>query len=284
MNRDAIINRAFPDTTQTYTFKDTILYALGVGFGAEPLDAGHLRFLYEDGLQAMPTLANVLGHPGMWIRGEEYGVDWKKLLHAEQRMEMHAVLPPEGNITASHHIMGLRDMGERGAMLHQRKVVSNAETGEKLATVTNTLMLRADGGCGDFGDVPTELTKLPETAPDSTLEVQATEIQPLIYRLSGDLNPLHIDPAVATVAGFPRPILHGLATKGMAGYALIRQFCGMDARLLGSMAVRFTRPVLPGDLLRFEFWGSGSGTVRFRAVVPNRDNTVVLDRCTAEIG
>lgn len=283
MNLEKIASRVFPDTEQTYTFKDTILYALGVGFGSEPLDAGHLRFLFEDGLQASPTYANVLGHPGMWIRGEEYAVDWKKLLHAEQRMDMHAVLPAEGRIVAKHHIMGVRDMGERGAMVHQRKVVSEADTGRKLATVTNTLMLRADGGCGDWGAVPEELQKLPETPPDSSLEVQATEIQPLIYRLSGDFNPLHIDPAVAAVAGFPRPILHGLATKGMAGYALLRQFCAMDASRLGSMAVRFTRPVLPGDLIRFEFWGSGPGTVRFRAIVPNRDNITVLDRCTAEI-
>lgn len=283
MNLDKVINRVFPDTEQAYTFKDTILYALGVGFGAEPLDPGHLRFLFEEGLQASPTYANVLGHPGMWIRGEEYGVDWKKLLHAEQRLEMHAPLPAQGRIVARHHIMGVRDMGERGAMVHQRKTVTDLDTGTKLATVTNTLMLRADGGCGDWGDVPAELNKLPDSAPDSTLDVQATEIQPLIYRLSGDLNPLHIDPAVATVAGFPRPILHGLATKGMAGYALLRQFCDMDASRLGSMAVRFTRPVLPGDLLRFEFWGTGPGEVRFRAAVPNRDNLVVLDRCTAQI-
>jgi acyl dehydratase len=136
--------------------------------------------------------------------------------------------------------------------------------------------------------VPAELSKLPESQPDSALEVEATEIQPLIYRLSGDLNPLHIDPAVAEVAGFSRPILHGLATKGMAGYALLRQFCDLDPARLKAMAVRFSRPVLPGDRIRFEFWSDGlagaKGIVRFRAVVPNRDNLLVLDRCSAEIG
>lgn len=283
MHLDKVVNHVFADTEQTYTFKDTILYALGVGFGAEPLDPGHLRFLYEDGLQASPTYCNVLGHPGMWIRDEQYGVDWKKLLHAEQRMEIHATLPPQGRVVARHRIMGVRDMGERGAMVHQCKTVTDPDSGTRIATVTNTLMLRADGGCGDWGDAPAELQKLPDTAPDCALEVQATEIQPLIYRLSGDVNPLHIDPAVAASAGFPRPILHGLATKGMAGYALLRQFCDMDASRLGSMAVRFTRPVLPGDLIRFEFWGTGPGTVRFRAVVPGRDGVTVLDRGTAEI-
>jgi len=284
MDLDKVVNRVFPDTEQTYTAKDSILYALGVGFGSEPLDPRHIDYLFEERLKASPTYANVLGHPGMWARDAEYGIDWKKLLHAEQRLEMHAPLAPEGRIIGKHFILGVRDMGERGAMLHQRKHVVDAASGEKIATVTNTLMLRGDGGCGDWGEVPAELEKLPETAPDSALEVQATEIQPLIYRLSGDLNPLHIDPEVAKVAGFPRPILHGLSTKGMAGYALLRQFCDFDPARLGSMAVRFSRPVLPGDLIRFEFWGKGPGMVRFRAVVPNRDNLMVLDRCTAQIG
>ncbi len=283
MDLDKVVNRVFPDTEQSYTARDSILYALGVGFGSQPLDPRHIDYLFEERLKASPTYANVLGHPGMWARDAEYGIDWKKLLHAEQRLEMHAPLAPSGRIIGKHFILGVRDMGERGAMVHQRKHVIDAASGEKIATVTNTLMLRGDGGCGDWGEVPAELEKLPETVPDSALEVQATEIQPLIYRLSGDLNPLHIDPEVAKVAGFPRPILHGLSTKGMAGYALLRQFCDFDPNRLGSMAVRFSRPVLPGDLIRFEFWGTGPGTVRFRAIVPNRDNLMVLDRCTAQI-
>jgi acyl dehydratase len=284
MDLHKVVNRIFPDTRQIYSARDSILYALGVGFGSQPLDAQHIDYLFEDRLKASPTYANVLGHPGMWARDPAYGIDWKTLLHAEQRLDMHAVLPPEGEVTASHCIMGVRDMGDRGAMLHQRKQVTNAQTGETIATVTNTLMLRGDGGCGDWGDVPEALQTLPETTPDSALEVQVTEIQPLIYRLSGDVNPLHIDPDVAKVAGFPRPILHGLSTKGMAGYALLRQFCDMDPSRLESMAVRFSRPVLPGDRIRFEFWGKGAGIIRFRAVVPNRDDLLVLDRCTARIG
>lgn len=283
MDLEKVVNRPFPDVDHAYTARDTILYALGVGFASEPLDPAHIDYLFEERLKASPTFANVLGHPGMWVRDPQYRVDWKKLLHAEQRMEMFATLAPEGRIIAKTRIMGVRDMGERGAMLHQNKLVIDAATGTTIASITNTLMLRGDGGCGDWGDAPADLARLPETAPDSALEVPVTEIQPLIYRLSGDYNPLHIDPEVAKVAGFPRPILHGLSTKGMAGYALLRQFCGFDANRLGSMAVRFTKPVLPGDLLRFEFWGSGPGEVRFRALATNRDNAVVLDRCTAEI-
>lgn len=284
MDLQKVVERRFQDTEQAYSARDTILYALGVGFGTQPMDRQHIDYLFEERLKASPTLANVLGHPGMWARDSEYGIDWKRLLHAEQRLEMHHGLAPEGRIVGRHFIMGVRDMGERGAMLHQRKHVLDADSGEKIATVTNTLMLRGDGGCGDWGDVPEELAKLPETAPDSALEVAVPEIQPLIYRLSGDLNPLHIDPDVAKVAGFPRPILHGLSTKGMAGYALLRQYCDFDPARLSSMALRFSRPVLPGDLIRFEFWGSGPGLVRFRALVPNRDDLMVLDRGTAMIG
>ncbi len=283
MHFEKVANLALPDTAQSYTAKDSILYALGVGFGSEPLDPDHIKFLFEERLVATPTYANVLGHPGMWSRDPQYGIDWKRLLHAEQRLVMHKPLAPEGRIVASHAVIGIRDNGERGAMLHQSKSVIDAASDELIATITNTLMLRGDGGCGDFGEQPAELAKLPESNPDFSVSVEATEIQPLVYRLSGDLNPLHIDPEVASAAGFPRPILHGLATKGMAGYVLIKTVCGFDPARLGSMAVRFSRPVLPGDVLRFDFWGRGPGEVRFRAVVPGRDNLVVLDRCTAEI-
>ncbi len=283
MDLQAVISRKFPEVEQAYTARDTILYALGVGFGTDPLDPDHLGFLFEERLKASPTFVNVLGHPGMWVKEPALGIDWKKLLHAEQRMEMFASLPPEGRILARTRIMGVRDQGERGAMLHQVKDVIDAQSGALIAAVTSTYMLRGDGGCGDWGDAPAGLDRLPDTVPDATLDVAVSEMQPLIYRLSGDYNPLHIDPEIAKAAGFPRPILHGLSTKGMAGYAILREFCGFDPARLGSMAIRFTKPVLPGDLLRFEFWGQGSGEIRFRALAVNRDGAVVLDRCTADI-
>jgi acyl dehydratase len=161
-------------------------------------------------------------------------------------------------------------------------VLTDAASGELVATTISSLMLRGDTGSGDHGDAPAELAKLPESAPDSSLDVEAAEILPLIYRLSGDLNPLHIDPAVAEVAGFPRPILHGLATKGIATYAVLAQFCDLDPERLTSMSLRFSRPVLPGDVLRFDFWDASGGTIRFRASVPARDQ-IVLDRGVAEI-
>jgi acyl dehydratase len=277
-----VLVREFGAIEQSFTFKDTILYALGIGLGAKPLDPKHLRFLYEDGLLAMPSMANVLGHPGFWAKDPEYAIDWKKLLHAEQRMFMHAAIPPEGKVASQIDIMGIRDLDERGAMMHQRKILIDAVSGQKIATTITSLMLRGDTGTGNHGDAPEELSKLPETAPDRSVEVEAAEILPLIYRLSGDLNPLHIDPAVAETAGFPRPILHGLATKGIATYAILSEYCDLDPARLKSMSLRFSRPVLPGDVLCFDFWNDTPGTVRFRAAVPARD-LIVLDRGVAEI-
>jgi acyl dehydratase len=277
-----VLAREFGVIEQSYTFKDTILYALGVGLGAKPLDPKHLRFLYEDGLLAMPSMANVLGHPGFWAIDPQYGIDWKKLLHAEQRLIMHGPIPTEGKVESQIDIMGIRDLGTRGAMIHQRKVLKDATNGHKLATTITSLMLRGDTGTGDHGDAPDELAKLPETAPDRSLEVEAAEILPLIYRLSGDLNPLHIDPAVAEVAGFSRPILHGLATKGIATYAILLEYCDLDPARLMSMSLRFSKPVLPGDRLRFDFWNNTSGSIRFRATASERDQ-VVLDRGIAVV-
>jgi acyl dehydratase len=283
MDVTRVLAKDFGAVEQAYGPKDTILYALGIGLGARPLDPRHLRFLYEDGLLAMPSMANVLAHPGFWAKDPEYGIDWKQLLHAEQRMIMHAALAPQGKVIAELDIMGLRDLGARGTMMHQRKVLRDAATGAQIATTISSLMLRGDSGTGDLGDAPAELGTLPQTSPERSLEVEAAEILPLIYRLSGDLNPLHIDPAVAEVAGFPRPILHGLATKGIATYAILSEFCDLDPARLHSMSLRFSRPVLPGDMLRFDFWSVKGGTIRFRASVPARDQ-VVLDRGLAEIG
>jgi acyl dehydratase len=277
MDAEKVFARDFGVIEQSYTFKDTILYALGVGLGEKPLDPKHLRFLYEDGLLAMPSMANVLGHPGFWAIDPKYAINWKKLLHAEQRMVMHAAIPPEGKVMSQIDIMGIRDLGTRGAMMHQRKILKDAVSGQEIATTITSLMLRGDTCAGNHGDAPPELEKLPETAPDRSVNFEAAEILPLIYRLSGDLNPLHIDPAVAEVAGFPRPILHGLATKGIATYAVLSEYCDLEPERLTSMSLRFSRPVLPGDTLRFDFWDTIPGTLQFRATVPARDQ-VVLDR------
>jgi len=282
MNRDAVLAHRFPPIGARYGAKDLILYALGTGFGAEPLDPAHLAFLYEKRLSAAPTFANVLGSPGPWMGDPAFGIALTKIVHAEQRLTLHAPLPVEGHVVSRNEVMGLRDKGEgSGAFLYQRKQVEDAASGTVLASVVSTLLLRGDGGCGDFGDAPEELTKLPETAPDLSVEVRTDDISALLYRLSGDLNPIHVDPEVARAVGFERPILHGLATMGFACYALLKSCRDLDPAGLAAMAVRFSKPVFPGERLRFDLWRN-SDQVRFRGVVPERD-ALVLDRGLADL-
>ena len=283
MYLDKVISRKFPESMRSYQAKDTILYALGVGLGAEPLNPHHLRFLYEDGLIAMPTMANVLGQSADWVREPQYGIDWRRLVHAEHRLTMHAAVPPEGSVVTRNSLVGVRDKGtDKGSIVHLRQEMMDAATGLPLATIIATLMLRGDGGCGDYGDAPSDLEAHPERAPDASIETMVDEILPLIYRLSGDYNPLHIDPEIATIAGFSRPIFHGLGTMGMAAFAILKTYCAFDPNRLKGMEVRFSRPVLPGDKVRFNFWRDKTDTVRFNAIVSARD-VVVLDRGTATI-
>lgn len=283
MNVEEVFGAEFARIDQNYSARDTILYALGVGFGSEPLDPSHLAFLYEKGLRAAPTMACVLGYPGLWMADERFEMDWQQILQAEHRLEIYEPLPAAGAVFGQNVVVGIVDHGERGAMLHQKNEIAEAGTERRLASSTMSILFRKDGGCGNWGEAPTPLEPLPERAPDRSVEVASWEAQPLIYRLSGDLHPLHVDPAVAKAMGFERPVLHGLATMGMAGYALLREYADMAPERLRSIAVRFTAPVVPGDKLRFEFWDEGGGLLRFRAVVPERGELKVIDRGTARL-
>lgn len=285
MKLDKIVSRDFPDVRHDYTARDSILYALGVGFGAEPLDAAHLRYLFEEHPQfvAVPTMPNVLAYPGFYLRDPQYGANWQKLLHAEQRLEISKPLPGEGAVIGCTDIMGVRDKGaDKGALLYQRKAIHDATTDELLSSVITTLMLRGDGGCGSYGEAPEDLAALPDRMPDRSVTIETQDALPLLYRLSGDLNPLHIDPEVAANAGFPRPILHGLCTKGLVSYGILRDYAGLAPDGLASIALRFTNPVLPGDRIVVEYWEEDGKRLRFRASVPERGK-VVLDRGAAEL-
>ncbi|ROT97378.1 3-alpha,7-alpha,12-alpha-trihydroxy-5-beta-cholest-24-enoyl-CoA hydratase [Altererythrobacter sp. FM1] len=283
MNAQEVVNYCFETIEQSYSARDAILYALATGYATQPLDPLHLRYLYENSLTTAPTFANVLGYPGLWMNDPRVEIDWVKMLHAEHRMTLHRSLPPAASTVSTNRVTGLRDLGPRGAMVHYQTDITLADEGEPLATLITSVIARGDGGCGDWGDAPPSLERVPERNPDATIELATSKMQPLLYRLSGDLHPIHIDPAVSSAAGLRRPLLHGLATKGMAGYALLRQFCDLDAKRLMSMAVRFTRPVMPGDVLRFEFWGEAPGRIQFRAVAVNEGDAPVLDRCEAVV-
>ena len=272
-------NWPFEDVVQRYTFKDSILYALGVGLGENPVDPQELKFLYEDGLKALPTIAVVLSRPGFWVRDPRSGVDWKKVLHGEQGLILHRPLPPEGEVSARTKIYEIVDKGVgKGAILHLVKTLDDANTGTRLATVRSMLFLRGDGGCGSFGNVPIEANALPEQTPSQIKDIATLPQSALIYRLSGDYNPIHADPEAAARAGFERPILHGLCTLGIATRAVLEALAdGMPDRL-SSLSARFSRPVFPGETIRTELITTGD-QLRFRSRVIERD-VIVLDRGT----
>lgn len=275
MNLEAMRNAQFANRRLRYETKDTILYALSVGAGSDPLDRAQLRLVYERDLLALPSFAAVLAHPGAWIARPEFGVNFLKLLHGEQYLAVHKPLAPSAEIEASYRVAAVVDKGEgKGALVYFEKALREAESGEPLCTVTSTLFLRADGGCGSFGMAPAPLPAEPENLDGFAAELRTPIGSALLYRLNGDLNPIHVDPESAVKAGFERPILHGLCTYGVAGLLLVQSACGNDPRRLRSLDVRFTSPVYPGETIRIEGVHDGDG-VRFRALVPERRQPVL---------
>jgi acyl dehydratase len=283
MDIEKIRTMAIEPIVHSYDKRDTILYALGLGYGADPLNEAELPFVYEKDLVCLPTFANVLCHPGFWAQDPQYAIDWVKILHAEQDLVMHKPLPATGAVRGVYRVAGIEDKGEgRGALLHQEKDLYHAENGDHLATVRSTLFLRGNGGEGGFGDSMLPAQPLADRAPDKVVDIPTLARQALIYRLSGDWNPLHADPAIAKRAGFSMPILHGLCTNGIAGRAILSTYCDYDVSRFKSMFVRFSKPVMPGETIRVEFFEEGNGQLRFRAIAVERGE-VVLDRCSATV-
>lgn len=270
---------------QTYTTRDTILYALGLGLGSDPMDPRQLRYVYEKDLVVLPTMAAVLASPGAWMRERtELGIDFLKLVHGEQGVTIHQPLPVSGTVVGESRVTRIVDKG-KGAVMHVEKTLTDADSGALLATAEQVLFLRGDGGFsgGRGGDAPApSLPAVPESAPDTLLEVPTRPEAALIYRLSGDTNPLHADPTVAAKAGFPKPILHGLATWGNAARALVQQFADHDPSRLRGIRARLTSPVYPGETLVVEAWRVAEGEVAFRVRVIERD-VVVLNNGRALI-
>lgn len=282
MDIEALRHFRFDETRQSYSKKDSILYALGLGYGSDPLNPDELRFTYEQDLCAVPSMVNILAHPGLWVQRPELGLNWRKLLHAEQRFDILRPLPPEGELTASYRVTGVVDRGaDKGAWLYQRKDLTDA-SGQPVAQVSSTYLLRGDGGSGGFGAPEPELPALPDRAPDHILQQATLPQQALLYRLSGDMNPLHASPEVARQAGFDRPILQGLCTMGIACRALISALCPDAPGRLRHLSLRFARPVYPGETIQTEIFDMDAGEIRFRSRVVERD-VIVLDRGRAEL-
>jgi len=282
MDFDALNNWKFEDIEHTYTERDTMLYALGLGFGEDPNDVKELAYVYEDGLKTMPSMALVLGYPGFWLKDPKTGITWQKVLHGEQWLDVHKPLPVAGTVIGRTRIDQISDKGEgKGAVLYLTRDIIDKASDELLAQVKMSTFCRGDGGFGGENLPGPKPAVIPDRAPDHVCELATLPRQALIYRLSGDYNPLHADPAVARSVGFDRPILHGMATYGIAGRAVLKTVCDYDATKLVGLDVRFSAPVYPGETVRVEIWQDGK-EIRFRASVVERD-LVVLNNGAARL-
>jgi acyl dehydratase len=253
-----------------------------LGLGQDPLNTDELAFVYEKNLKVLPTYALVQGYSAYWLRQPDLGITWTHVVHGEQGLMLHEPVAPQGNVIGRTRILDVVDKGAgKGALVYSERAIIDKASGRKLATLKQTTFCRADGG---FGGPKREVPPphaLPTRKPDGVCDLTTRPEMALIYRLSGDINPLHADPEFAKAAGFPRPILHGLATFGLAGHALLKAVCGYDPARLTAISGRFSAPVYPGETIRTEFWDD-AGVVGFRARVVERD-AIVIDNGRAQV-
>lgn len=279
---EKIRNWPFPDVEQTYNKKDVILYALGIGFGFNPVDPDELKFVYEKDLETFPTMAVVLGHPGPWMTNPDTGIDMSKVLHGEQHLRIHKPLPVEGTIIAQSKVIDVIDKGaDKGALITLERKIFAKSSGDLLNEQQAIIFARGNGGFGGPKTAGPAPHPLPDRTPDHVCDIPTSTQAALLYRLSGDYNPLHADPALAQKVGFKAPILHGLASYGVAARALLKACAINDATHLKSFNLRFSSPVYPGETIRTEVWQDGNN-LSFRARVVERD-VVVLNHGNADL-
>lgn len=275
INPDAVGSKSEP-TRRKWSNKDALIYALGVGAGAaDPLH--ELEFTTENTSdrpqRALPTIAVVLGPLGGAF-GSIGSFNPAMLVHGEQGITLHQEIPVEGELEAVSEITGIYDKG-KGAVVVTESTATLVATGEPLFSTRMSAFIRGEGGWGgDRGPSGTP-NAAPERAPDHTVTVQTRTDQALLYRLSGDRNPLHSDPAFAAMGGFDKPILHGLCTYGFTGRALLHELCGSDPARFTGMDARFSSPVMPGEALTVNAWDDGEGTAIFQTC--GQDQRVVID-------
>jgi acyl dehydratase len=272
----------------SYEEKDVMLYALGVGFMRDPLDTNELPFVYENGLKVVPTFASVIARgeapPERQRMPQKSTINFMMLVDGERRITFHRPLPPRADLIADERTVDVYDKGAgKGAVLVQERAVRDRASNEKLCTITASYFLRGDGGFGGPGHVQPEPHAIPDRAPDLVKECDTRPDQAFLYALSGDRNPLHRDPAIAKMAGFPRPILHGLCSYGTACRAVLSTVGQYRPERIKQFDVRFSKPVFPGETIVTEMWSDG-GVISFRARVKEREGVVVLNNGLCILG
>lgn len=262
--------------TYSYTDRDVMLYAYGIGLGADPMDEKELAFVNEAyfterPLKVVPTFASVAAwgaSPGDMQLNRVMVVD------GERDITFHKPLPVAARITADSSVLGVYDKGKDKGLVIRHQTVLKDNSGAPLATLVASRFARGDGGIGGPSDGQPEPHPIPQRAPDRTVDITTRPDQALIYRLCGDRNPLHSDPEFARRAGFPRPILHGMCTYGITCRAVLQTYADYDPLAFRQHVVRFSSPVFPGETVSVDLW-KDDHVISFEARVKSRDVTVI---------
>jgi acyl dehydratase len=270
LNPEAVGTELSP-TKFSYEERDVMLYALGVG-------AKELPFIFERGLKTLPTFAVIPAFPALMGLSSAVEINPVMLLHGEQSFRLNKEIPTKGELTTSGKVTGVYDKG-KGALVTLETSTTDG-SGETVFTNTSGIFVRGAGGFG--GERGPEATNAaPERGPDKSVEMTTLDIQAAIYRLSGDRNPLHIDPDFAKMAGYDRPILHGLCSFGHVGRAVLQEYCGNDTSKFVGMSCRFSGVVYPGDTITTDMWDEGNGKILVQA--RTQEGRVVISNAAAEV-
>ena len=283
LDYDELMSKVQTDLPFSYTDADTMLYALSIGMGNDPLDQRELPYVYEQGepLKTMPTLATVVV-PEMFPVG--LGWDYSQILHSEQRMRLYRPLPPAADLLINKRVVDAFDRGPKlGALILLEAEGRLASDDTVLFTLGCSIVARGDGGFGGPKGKGIPPHRPPRREPDLSCDITTRRNQALLYRLTGDRNPLHADPAAARAVGFERPILHGLCTFGVACKAVLQTICDYDYTLVHEFDARFSAPVLPGDTITTDMWQEGN-VVSFACSVKERGVVVLRNgKCTLAV-
>lgn len=275
---DTLKTTEYNDVPVGYDQKDVILYALGIGLGRESHDHRELAYVYERlGPQTLPSFAAMLIPDGLL---RDAGCNVERMLHRSQSIQLFRPLPGSGDFLLNQKVVQLFDLGSnKGADIEVESELRRRKDDTVVCVLNSRMILRDDGGFKGPSPTARKRHKIPNRDADLVCDLQTRQDQALLFRLSGDLNPLHVDPVVAKDLGFEAPILHGRCTYGIACHAILKTICDYDFTLLQSFDVRFSAPVYPGDVIRTEIWQE-SDVVSFRCRVPDRDAVVINNgRC-----
>jgi len=272
INYDEIMSLKSENIEISYTDKDSILYGLGVGLGNDPMDIDELKYVYENGQIALPSMAtNFQYHSSLLMSAK---LNFVMVVHGEQKLSIINPIPVSGDFLADMKVLNCFDKGaSKGAIIDVETTVKLKSDGTEICKLISTTFARGDGGFDGPESPPQEIFE-PEGSPDIVDEIATKPDQALIFRLSGDYNPLHSDPNFAKAAGFPKPILHGLCTYGVACRSIVKTACDNDVKKLKSFNCRFSSPVFPGETIVTEMWKNGND-INFQSKVKERDKIIL---------